>query len=153
MPNVEYLQIGIDDIYLVKPLWEKLRLLHMKISSFFPERPAGLIFEERIKELIQKSRTGKFRIDLAKEKDKINYIGYCISSISDKNEGEIDSIYIESEFRGQRLGDKFMKSALSWMEEFKVEKISINVMYGNDRALPFYAKYGFYPRNLILHKK
>lgn len=151
--EIELIQIDISELQMVKPLWEHLRQHHIEISTYFPERPLSLTFDSRIKEVIEKSKTGRVRTDMVRIVGTDKYIGYCISSISDKGEGEIESIFIESGYRGQKVGDRLIRSALAWFEENKAANISINVMYGNDKALPFYAKYGFYPRSLILHRK
>ena len=46
------------------------------------------------------------RIDLAQDKINGILIGYCVSTISKDNQGEIDSIYIEEDYRNKNLIQK-----------------------------------------------
>lgn len=85
------------------------------------------------------------------DKDIGNYIGYCLCSIED-NIGDIESIFIENQYRKLKLGDKLMRSALNWFELNAVTDIEINVVYANDEALPFYERYGFHIGNYILKR-
>ena len=77
-------------------------------------------------------------------------IGYCISSITTRGVGEIESLYIEAEYRKLALGDTFMKQAMSWMDAEQVRSRIIGVAEGNEDVLAFYQRYGFYPRRIIL---
>ena len=74
-----------------------------------------------------------------------------MSSIED-NLGEIESIYIESQYRRLKLGDKLMKNALDWFESKSITKIEISVVYANDQALPFYERYGFHIGKYTLNR-
>ena len=79
-------------------------------------------------------------------------IGYCVSSVSSKNEGEIESIYIEKEYRKQRYRGQVYENSFSWMDARGVTVKTIGVAVGNEEAFGFYQKYGFYPRVTILRQ-
>ena len=79
------------------------------------------------------------------------YVGYCLSSI-ENNIGEIESIFIEKQYRRYKLGDKLMVNALNWFEYNSITNIQINVVYANDEAIPFYERYGFHIGNYILKR-
>ena len=146
--NIE--TISINDINLIKPLWEKLNHLHKQKSKYFSKYYSQFSFQERKEKLIKSSDT-QFFIQIAKDKNKL--IGYCISTVYNKEIGEIDSIYIEKNHRNKKIGDKFIKSSLEWFDLQEIRFKKIIVAYGNESVLPFYEKYGFLPKHLILEQK
>ena len=79
-----------------------------------------MTFELRKKELLEKSSNGITRIDIAKNGNTGVLIGYCVSIVSEKKEGEIESIFIEKDYRRHGIGDDFMKKALDWMDNLSV---------------------------------
>jgi ribosomal protein S18 acetylase RimI-like enzyme len=109
-------------------------------------------FEERKRFLLEKSRGGAIRIDLAKDKGTGVLIGYCVSSLTEKKQGEIDSIYIEADYRRRGIGDAFMKKALGWLADRAATRIIVGVASGNEESFPFYSRYGFYPRVTVLEQ-
>jgi len=135
---------------MVAPLWRKLLVHHRERSAHFKEYFSRMTWEKRKKELIDKSRNGAMCIDMAKDKVTEKLIGYCISTISENKHAELESIYIEAEYRRCGIGDTFVKAALNWMDGHGAVRKVIAVAAGNEEALGFYAKYGFYPRVSIL---
>lgn len=149
---IEYI-VGSEELLdYVAPLWGKLNELHKNNSKDFKLKYSNMNFEVRREAFLKKSSTGKLRIELAKHKEQDVYIGYCVSSIDKAGNGEIDSIYINPEFRGEHIGDSFMRNALAWMDTHEVLSKSIGVAAGNEQAFGFYRKYGFYPSATILRQ-
>ncbi len=151
--NLEFYQIKLNDIGIIKPLWEKLNQIHQSKSYSFATWFEEHTFEERLELLYEKAYRGQLRIEIVKDSDLDVNVGFCISSIFDGNRGEIDSLFVESLYRGHGLGDKLLTSALKWIESNNISDIEIMAYYGNDVVLPFYAKYGFEPKKYILYKK
>lgn len=149
--EITYAQSGPEGLDNVAGLWRKLRLHHKERSTYFKEEMDTVPWEERKQWLLKKAgNNGKFLVETARDKDKL--VGYCISSISEK-EGEIESIYVEKEYRKQHIGEHFMKSALAWMDSRGVTRKIIGVAVGNEEAFGFYRKFNFYPRVTILRQK
>lgn len=71
-------------------------------------------------------------------------------NINQKKIGEIDSIFIETDFRSMGIGDAFMRRALNWMETQAVKSKMLTVAEGNEKVFAFYKRYGFYPRVMTL---
>ncbi|WP_297429512.1 GNAT family N-acetyltransferase [Clostridium sp.] len=140
---------GIKDIELIKPLWEQLNSVHLEKSVYFKQRFENFTFDKRMKSIIQKADEENIKLDILLDDNSGKYVGYCLSSIED-NYGEIESIYIERDYRKFGLGGKLMKSSLEWFESNNIKDIKINVVYANDEALPFYERYGFRISNYIL---
>jgi ribosomal protein S18 acetylase RimI-like enzyme len=151
MNNFHYVEGGRKLLDLVQPLWEKLNKHHEAQSNYFADRFKNLTFDMRKNKFINDD-TSKVRIDLIKDVDQDTYIGYCISTVNKELVGEIDSLYIEQEYRKYGFGDKLMKSALEWLDSNQARIKIIGVAEGNEKALEFYQKYGFYKRRVILEQ-
>jgi ribosomal protein S18 acetylase RimI-like enzyme len=143
-------QGGLD---LIMPLWEKLRLHHLGVSSYFKNHYNAVTLDLRKKQLVEKSQNGALRVDLARNWDTKEYIGYCVTSITPEKQGEIDSIYIEKNYRGLGIGDELMTRALKWLDARSVKKKILGVGEGNEGVFAFYRRYHFYPRTTILEQK
>jgi len=145
--EIVYYNIGTEELNIIRPLWEKLNKYHEDTSRYFKQRFHTFTFEDRVNKLM---KSEKIKITIAKDIIKDKVVGYCISSILKENKSEIESLFVESNYRGKNIGDFLMKDALEWFKEKDIKSISINVAYGNDNAVCFYKKYGFYPSLLKL---
>ena len=148
--NVCLVEKDITEIELIKPLWEKLNLIHFDKSVYFKCKYEKFTFDDRMKSIYKKAQKGIIKLDMLLNNNG-EYVGYCLSSI-EENLGEIESIFIENQYRKLKLGDKLMRSALNWFESNSITNIQINVVYANDEALPFYKHYGFNIGNYILKR-
>ena len=149
--NISLVEKDINEIQLIKPLWEKLNLIHFNNSVYFKSKYEKFTFEKRIETINRKSENGIVKLDVILDNDTMEYVGYCLSSIED-NIGEIESIFIEKQYRRYKLGDKLMVNALNWFKSNSITDIQISVVYANDEAIPFYKRYGFYIGNYILKR-
>ena len=150
--SISYIELDSDQIDSIRSLWEKLRDHHRELSPYFPERYVELTFQERKGDLLKKSKSGILRIDAAYDETAEQYIGYCISSISDEKIGEVDSIYLDKKYRSSGIGDAFMKRSLDWMDQNNVETKRIMIAAGNENTLAFYSRYKFFPKHIILEQ-
>lgn len=149
-PQIRYTETDEKEIDLIVPLWGKLRTHHQERSLYFKDDIGRMTWETRKAVLLEKAKTGAVRVELSRDKDTL--VGYCVSSISGEKQGEIESIYIEKEYRKSGIGDHFMKTALKWMNDRGVSRKVIGVAVGNEEAFGFYKKYGFYPRVTVLRQ-
>ncbi|AGK96467.1 GNAT family N-acetyltransferase [Clostridium pasteurianum] len=151
MDNFEFINGSRELLDLVQPLWEKLNKHHKISSNYFSDKFRNFKFEVRKNKFINDKNLG-VNIDLIKDKGKDLYIGYCISTSNKDLIGEIDSLFIEKEYRHYGLGDKLMKRALEWLNGNQVKTKIIGVVEGNENVLEFYKMYGFYKRKVILEQ-
>lgn len=149
--NIGIVEKDITEIHLIKPLWEQLNSIHFEKSVYFKSKYESFTFEKRLESIYRKAQDGIIKVDLLLDHNTGNYIGYCVSSIEDEV-GEIESIFIEKDYRKYKLGDKLMTNALNWFEAHSIKNIEINVVYANDEALPFYERYGFQVGSYILKR-
>ena len=136
MMSVVIVEKGINDIELIKPLWEQLNELHYQKSVNFKKRFETYSFEKRMAGIIKKAERGIIKLDILFDDEKNKYAGYCLSSIEDW-QVEIESIFIEKEYRKSGQGGRLMESALKWFKYRNICDIKINVVYNNSDALPF----------------
>lgn len=150
MERFEFINGGVELLDLVGPLWDKLNEHHGNNSNHFSHKFRSLTFEIRKNKL---NGDKEINIDLIKDKETGLYIGYCISTVSKDLTGEIDSLFVEKEYRSFGLGDKLMKNSLKWLNDKGVKTKIIGVAEGNESALSFYERYGFYKRRIVLEEK
>lgn len=152
MVNIDYIETGAEGIDQIRPLWEQLALHHKSTSTHFKEVYDHFTFEKRRADLLNKSRGGLLRVDIAKDHDTGKNVGYCVSSMKE-NEGEIDSLFIDRDYRSAGIGSIFMERALAWMDGQHAIVKRVAVAAGNEGAFGFYEKFGFLPRQVILEQK
>ncbi|MDP3396693.1 MAG: GNAT family N-acetyltransferase [Methanoregula sp.] len=97
--------------------------------------------------------TGTVRLDLARDPVTDRFVGYCVSSISPDNTGEIESIFVEPDYRLHHIGSNLISRALDSMDACGVRRKRVSVGDGNEEAWVFYRKFGFYARMTILVQK
>jgi ribosomal protein S18 acetylase RimI-like enzyme len=151
MNNFEIISGSRELLDLVQPLWEKLNKHHEINSNYFSNRFRDFKFEIRKAKFINDNNL-EVKIDLARDTEKNLYIGYCISTINKDLMGEIESLFVEEEYRKYGLGGKFMNGALEWLDSKRVKMKIIGVAEGNENVLEFYKRYGFYKRRVILEQ-
>lgn len=151
MDNFEYINGGRELLDFVQPLWEKLKKHHEDSSQYFSEKHKKNSFEIRKRKFTDDKST-LVNIDLIKDCGKNMYIGYCISTLDKNSTGEIDSLYVEKEYRKHGFGHVLIKRGLEWLDSNKAETKIIAVAEGNESVLNFYEHYGFYKRRIILEQ-
>lgn len=144
---MEILEIPKDRIDEIEPLWRELNSHHHERSKNFKGHFSSFTFAERAKKLLEMDKLGIFA---ARENSEL--VGYCIAS-SNNGAGEIDSLYIKPQFRGESVGMLLTTSAMSWLSGIDCNQISIYVAEGNEEAIPFYEKFGFKKRFDVLQIK
>jgi ribosomal protein S18 acetylase RimI-like enzyme len=135
----------------IKHLWEALNLVHFDDSVYFREHFASFTFEKRSAHW--RAMSEKNILILVAKADDQKLIGYCVSTIDDANEGEIDSIFVEPEYRGKQIGRELVLKSLDWLRKNNCKPIRLAVSYGHESVIGFYQKLGFYPRLSVLEWK
>jgi diamine N-acetyltransferase len=148
--------ISVQEMDCIGFLWEKLRDHHRMNSTHFKERYSTMTFFKRKNDLLDKLNRGQIHIDIAESIDDESIVGYCISSVKtdcNEKEGDIDSIYVEANYRKHGIGDELLKLSLHWLTEENVLIKKIIVAEGNESVFHFYEKHGFYHLyNVLLQK-
>ncbi|KAB3530681.1 GNAT family N-acetyltransferase [Alkaliphilus pronyensis] len=149
MENIQYIEGSLELLQEVKPLWQKLNIHHINNSVHYADRFRSMTFEKR---------NNKFKdvkniyINLVKDTALNTYIGYCISTISDDLNGEVDSLYVDEDYRKYGVGHQLMVNSIDWLNKHKVKSKTIGVATGNEAVIDFYKHYNFYPSKIILEE-
>jgi [ribosomal protein S5]-alanine N-acetyltransferase len=151
--EIEYIEKNREDLDLVQPLWEKLNAHHLAISLDFKDHFQKMNFKIRKEELLKKSRDGALHIVLARDRQTGQYVGMSVASLNAEKLGELESIYVEKDYRGGDIGDGLITRVLGWLESMAAATITLGVGGGNENVFGFYRRYGFYPRITILERK
>ena len=147
-----YREVGVSQIDGVRPLWEELNTHHALLLQRFGDELRQRTFESRKQELLAKAKGAQLKIDLVNMASGGAPLAYCISSISAGNVAEIDSIFVKESSRGSGIGTELMNRALAWLDASGATSRIISIAYGNDDAQAFYARFGFYPRSVLLQQ-
>jgi len=152
METMIVVETGARDLNFIQPLWEKLNQHHLNQESVFKDHYAQFTFQKRAEDLLKKTREGDMHIGVVKDKKSGRPVAYCITTINQDKEGEIDSIYISENYRGQGWGDELMKRSLKWMKKKGVTKKSVRVSFANQEVVSFYERYGFFRRSITMEQ-
>lgn len=147
---ITYSSGGRELLDEVEPLWVGLKEHHKERSEQFRHEFEAITFDIRKRMLEDKAYEGSVLVEVARDTDAGKAVGYCISSVNRFKQGELESIFVEAEFRGRGIGDRLIKRSIAWMDETGARAKVIAVVTGNEQALGFYAHYGFLPRQYIL---
>ncbi len=153
MPSFEFQSTDITEIELIRPLWVQLNAYHHAKATTFRNHYEQRTFDDRKPYFEDLALAGSLMLDLVLEVDNTRYVGYCISSISREKSGEIQSIFVEEEYRSRGIGSSLVNRALAWLGAGGSVRNRVSVGQGNEAAWEFYRKFEFYPRMTVLEQK
>ena len=147
-----YLRGGAELLDEVVGLWSGLREHVCSRSLHFAEEMRQLTWEERKHQILDKGQGVEVMVDIALSPEG-RKLGYCVSTLTSKGDGEVDSIYVEEGSRGNGLGADLLRRSTEWMELRGANSMKLSVTWGNEEVLPFYESHCFYPRSVTLQRK
>jgi len=130
----------------IVPLWNELKKHHVEVAGVFSPVFAMGNWESRKADLERKAFDDKLKVDLVTQGNEL--IGYAVSTITEKGIGEIDSLCVKEQCRGQGIGKQLIQRALDWMKFEGAKSYTLQVVHGNDQAMSLYQSLGFSP---IMH--
>ena len=57
--------------------------------------------------------------------------------------GEIESLYLQPNYRGLGIGRELVQRAVGWLKQQQARAIRLNVLEANKEAITFYQRLGF----------
>jgi ribosomal protein S18 acetylase RimI-like enzyme len=150
MTAVEYVLTDASALESLRPLWNQLNEYHIKRSRFFRTHYEQWTFDDRKAYFEGLARIGSIRVEIARDPALGWDVGYCVSSLSRENHGEIESVFVIEAYRNRSVGSTLVARALLWMEDLGAVRVRVSVANGNEPALEFYRKSGFRPRMTVL---
>lgn len=146
MSKVKILEISVNDIELIKPLWISLNNTHFENSNSWKDHFDQLSFSRRVEKIKSETNSTLFTAQINNV-----LVGYCIVSSKD-DVGEIDSIFIEEKYRQSGLGNSLMSRAEKWFDEKGIDEVKVKVAEGNESVFPFYEQCGYKKYMTILKR-
>ena len=143
-------EIKIEEINSIRPLWEKLNKIHLDDSTYFKEHYQSFTFEKRCKSFLEMD-PAYVKIK-AFENSQGTVVGYCIATAVNGT-GEIESLFVDDNYRKQGLGKKLVEHTLAWLKANHCVTIGVSVAEGHESVFDFYKQFGFYPRRIYLQMK
>src|SRR5215218_10504120 len=131
VPTFAYRVIGEDGLDAVRPLWEKLRAHHVPLLSKFSGEGPPFDFASRKQEILAKAAAGKIRVELVSVTPDAVDFAYCVSTVSAGGRGEIDSMFVEEQFRCRGIGSQLVRHALAWMDDMGASSKVVTVAHAN----------------------
>ena len=152
-PPIRYTQGGEELLDIIQPLWEGLNEHHKEHSPHFRYEYEAYAFRIRKSMFREKAGSGNMSIIMAEDETRRLPVAYCIVTVSESGQGEIESIFVEQNYRGTGVGNHLMQMALAWMEQLGASIRIVAIAAGNEQAVSFYARYAFFPRQTLLKQK
>ncbi len=88
------------------------------------------------------------KFDVVKVNDEI--AGYCVSSVNKHLQGEIVSLFVLPEFRGQGVGTCLMDAHVRWLRCRGARSIFLHAHPCNTFAIRFYWKFNFFSNSPLM---
>nr|WP_319540764.1 GNAT family N-acetyltransferase [uncultured Methanospirillum sp.] len=151
--DITYEEFGKDGLPYIEDLWNQLRTHHVCNARYFRDLLQERPFSERCDDIRKTNADREILVHLAQVQGHGPYIGFCVSSAAPGSYGEIESIYVMSEYRSLGIGTSFMNRALAWIRQRNVTEYRVRVCEGNEQSFRFYERFGFYLRRHLLLKK
>ena len=151
MDHIRFSALQKEEINRIQPLWEKLNQHHLALSPHFRAYYEQFTFEKRMAKFQEAEKV--IHLMVAEDTQSREIVGYCLSSLHDDGIGEVESLFIEEAYRGNKIGETLLKDACKWLDENNVTRKILGVSYGNANAERFYMRCGFYPAYTVFATK
>lgn len=83
-------------------------------------------------------------------------VGYLIGYVKEAyslrpiKTADLESVYVKKAFRSQQVGQQLVEAFFTWAKERGAQRISVTAYATNERAIAFYQRMGFAPKNVTL---
>lgn len=131
-------EVKISEYGRLKDIINKQQLYHYNLNGPYKERFLK-INEINFQQYM--SKKNKFITYAAIQGNRI--IGFASANINNHNEGYVEDLFIEEQYRNNSIGKILFKTLLDWLKENFAETVEVHISSGNESVIEFYEKYGF----------
>jgi len=128
---------SIEDLSIIKPLWEALNRYYMIHSRHFTKEYSNQSFDDFIKSYNDRD----YRLEVLFQDD--GPYGYIIGYV-EEGKGIIDSLYIYDDLRGMGFGEYIIKRMMTWFCDKDIHDISLKIQAGNEDKILYFQKLGYF---------
>jgi len=89
-----------------------------------------------------------FLIAEIEEKQPIGYLYAHIDQSDRMKQGEIEVVFVSEEYRGQRIAQELVETALQWMKDHQVSRVLAHIFAENKPSRKAFERLGFKPHNI-----
>jgi len=157
--KVRYKVLPREQLEAIEPLWDMLNEHHKGRSTHFAAFYDMFTFDQRMEKFDDRSLRVRIEVALvdgpnkAHKKAGSNMVAFSLASVTNKSAGELDSLFVERQYRRRGIGTTLAKRAFAWMDREGALSKSLSVVYGNEEVLSFYRMFKFYPSRLELNQR
>ena len=144
---ITYSDLDKQELFRLKFLWLKNSRYHSDKSEYFNDSFDASMFQKRV---YSWNRAASLIITVA-QKDE-NIIAFCISSIYEEY-GNIESLFVRSDFRKQGIGKRLVLKHIDWFHKNNCQRIEVSTVYHNQEAIEFYKSVGMFPKTITMRLK
>lgn len=123
--------------------------LSLQTRYAHPVDPKHALFDDRKKNMLENAANGEL-LEIVECDKHSEPIGFCCSSINHSNEGEINSLYVDKDFRSRGIGRRLVQRSLDWMDLRTITVRRVMVLAANENAMRLYEGFGFQARQIEL---
>lgn len=136
--EINIVEIKLEDYDVLKDILKEQQLFHYNLNGPYKER-----FLEINEKNFQQYMSRKYKsITLASFcDDKI--IGFTSAYINQYNEGFIEDLFVNDQYRNNSIGTILLNKLLDWLKENNAKTIDVHISTGNEKVLDFYKRFGF----------
>ena len=138
---------GPELIDRIGPLWNCLREHHAAIAPRWAAEMRAKSFDMRKSGLLLKGSGGMLVLIATIDGTDC---AYCVGTIDQKGDGEVDSLFVKEACRGRGIGSSLVRRTMQWFADRGTKSVGVDVIAGNDEAVRFYERRGFAPRTVRL---
>jgi diamine N-acetyltransferase len=150
--EIEYIYGGMELFSDTVPLRLKLLEHHSQMSQHFASYYSPARIDGTKQFLTECNARGSLHIGLARHIPTARDVGFCISTVSADNVGEIFAIWVEDDFKNMGLGAALSETALAWLRSMKPKHLEIHILFENAKVRSFYERLGFFPQTILLRE-
>jgi ribosomal protein S18 acetylase RimI-like enzyme len=146
MMNYELRVAETDDLEIIQDL--SVKLSEKEAEEFDPTIDPEWNKTDEATEYFQEKINGETGFALVVE-DNQEVVGYAVGGIReaesyrhDLDIAELESMYVEPEYRSQGIGTEFVEEFEQWASEHDADRMRIEVTSQNEKGINFYEEQG-----------
>lgn len=151
------MEIYIEELALCQyqeltEIYHEQQKYHYQLGGVLADEFLEMDIEKYHEFLQEKQKEKEIMIQVAKNQEN-KIVGFGTVTINRWRTAKIEDLYVDPNYRGQKIGEKLMDQMGEWLLKKEVETIELVVIKGNEKVIQFYEKWGFNLSGYIMKKR